>query len=360
MTKPILAAFLSCQGTHLSDDEKVIFNKSNPVGITLFARNIENKIQLKQLISEIKETIGRDNVLIAVDQEGGRVRRLKEPEFRSYSSQYDIGALSTNKALKAAEIHAVLMANDLHKLGINVNNAPVLDIIHPKTTKALRSRCFSSSAKKISTLGKKVVETYIKNGIIPCIKHMPGHGLAINDPHLGLSIINISLDELQYEMLPFKNCNFAPLGMTAHILLPQIDDKFPLTQSKIGIQKLIREQIGFNGLLISDSIDMRALKGTIIEKTKLSLSAGCDCVCYCMGNTAEMFELTQNCPYLSDIANERLDKALQILHNKPSVFDLIEKESLYDQLMGEIVPYQDTYDATEVLHKMTREEIKNV
>lgn len=360
MTKPILAAFLSCQGTHLSDDEKVIFNKSNPVGITLFTRNIESKTQLKQLIYEIKETIGRDNVLIAVDQEGGRVRRLKEPEFRSYSSQYDIGALEIKQAIIAAQLHAQLISHDLYNLGINVNYAPVLDIAYPQTTDALRSRCFSNSTETISTLGKTMIETYTENGIISCIKHMPGHGLAVSDPHLGLPTIDVSLDELQYEMQPFKNCNFAPFGMTAHILLPQIDDKFPLTQSKIGIQKLIREQIGFNGLLISDAIDMKALKGSINEKVQLSLSAGCDCVCYCMGNTAEMSQLVQNCPYLSDIANERLDKALQILHNTPRISNLTKKVTLYNQLMGQISSYQETYDATEVLHKMTSEEIKNV
>lgn len=360
MAKPILAAFLSCQGTQLSDDEKVILNQSNPVGLTLFARNIKNKIQLKHLIHEIKEVIGRDNVLIAIDQEGGRVRRLKEPEFRPYSSQCDIGCLDTKQAIIAAQIHAQLISSDLHNLGINVNYAPVLDIAYPQTTEALRSRCFSNSAKTISILGAEMIKTYTQNGIISCIKHMPGHGLSVSDPHLGLPIIDISLEELQYEMQPFKDCNFAPFGMTAHILLPQIDDKFPLTQSKTGIQNLIREQIGFNGLLISDAIDMKALKGSITEKAQLSLSAGCDCVCYCMGNIAEMHELVQNCPYLSDIANERLDKSLQILHNRFEVSDLTEKVATYNQLMGQITPYKDTYDATEVLHNMTDKGIKNV
>lgn len=352
----MLAALLSCQGTTLTDDEKHLFSKSNPLGITLFARNISDQQQTKNLIKEIKETIGRDNVLICIDQEGGRVRRFHEPEYRPYSSQADIGKLPINEALEAAKLHAELISNDLNEIGVNVNFAPVLDIAYPQTTDALRSRCFSSNIETITSLGQTLIETYSQCGIIPCIKHMPGHGLAISDPHLGLPIIDVDLDRLHTELQPFKSCKEAPFGMTAHILLPKIDSINPLTQSQKGIQQLIRKEIGFEGFLISDAIDMKALKGNVLEKSIASLNAGCDCVCYCMGNIDELNMLCSSCPQLSDEAIERLDKALTILHNSPKASDMSAKSLRYDALMQKITPYKETYDATEVLHKLQKKD----
>ena len=356
MNKPICAAFLSCESDHLSDEEKYTLEKANPLGMALFARNIKSKTQLKNLIKEIRQTIGRQDVLIAVDQEGGRVRRLAEPEFRPYAAQIEIGTLSDEKAKEAAKLHAKLISADLNEVGFNVNFAPVLDTLHQETTQSLYSRCLSSQPEKVAALGQIMVETYMDNGILPCIKHLPGHGLAQTDPHLGLPVINAPLETLRKELFPFKKCAFAPLGMTAHILIPNIDDKNPLTQSKKGIQFLIRETAGFNGLLISDAIDMKALKGTIVEKAKKSIEAGCDCICYCMGNINELKDLSEFCPQLSDEATERLDKALQILHNgKESETTSSEAES-YASLIGEIPPYHETYDATEVLHQLQKKD----
>ena len=356
MEKPILAAFLSCEGCVLTSQEKKIFEKANPLGISIFSRNIKNKQQIKNLIKEIKETIGRKDLLIAVDQEGGRVRRLTEPDFFSYSAQIDIGALPLDEAVKASELHAKLISLDLKEMEINVNFAPVLDIIHPKTTPALKSRCFSSIPQTVSLLGKTMVEEYTKKGILPCIKHIPGHGLAENDPHLGLPIIKSSLEEIIQETLPFQTCSNAPLGMTAHILIEAIDKENPLTQSNLGIKKLIREIIGFKGLLISDSIDMKALKGNIVQKATNAINAGCDCICYCMGNIDELEALSVNCPNLSDAALERLDKSLQILHNtnKPEEDSVLRAQ--YTSLMGKISPYNETYDATEVLHQLQKKD----
>ena len=178
MEKPVLAAFLSCSGQTLTDEEKYLFEKTNPAGITLFGRNIKNKQQLKSLTNQIKEVVGRDNFLIAIDQEGGRVRRLKEPDFKFYASQSEIGSLPLPEALEETKRHAQLISSDLKEIGINVNFAPVLDIARPTTTEALRSRCFSSDIKTVSALGKTMVTTYMESGIIPCIKHMPGHGAA--------------------------------------------------------------------------------------------------------------------------------------------------------------------------------------
>ncbi len=355
MRKPLLAAILSCAGTSLSDAEKRIFAKANPVGISLFARNLEEPTQIKQLVCEIKDCVERDDILIAVDQEGGRVRRLKEPYFHPYGSQYSLGSLPSDEAIKACKLHARLISRDLKELGINVNFAPVLDIAYPQITEALRSRCLSDDIEKISILGKIMVDEYMANGIIPCIKHMPGHGRATNDPHLELPVINATLSEIKKDIIPFKNCNNSPLGMTAHILLPAIDKNHPLTQSKIGINKLIRTDMGFNGLLLSDAIDMQALQGSISERAISSVNAGCDCAVYCMGRVAELSELADNCPKLSDAGLERLDKALEVLHNNVRKAVSKTEEKMYDTLLGQVPTYKESYDATEVLHKLYKQ-----
>lgn len=354
MSSPIMAALLSCQTTELTEAEKRLFSKSNPLGVTLFARNIQNKAQTQNLIKQIKETIGRSDVLIAVDQEGGRVRRLKEPYFRSYSAQAEIGSMPMEKAALACKLHAQLIGADLLELGINVNFAPVLDTNHSFTSSALKSRCFSNNPQINGTLGKIMMEAYMELGVLPCIKHMPGHGLAISDPHLNLPVIDMPLEQFLSEMQPFQTCKASPLGMTAHILLPQIDALAPLTQSAKGIQFLIREQIGFQGFLISDAIDMKALSGNVSEKASKSLDAGCDAVCYCMGNIEEMEALVQTCPELSDASLERLDKAIQIMHNKKELNDTHLMAAQYQSLMENITPYAEDYDATEVLHQLSK------
>ena len=353
MPKRQLAAFLSCSALELTDEEKRLFAKIRPAGITLFARNIADIEQIKNLISQIKNTAGPDT-LIAIDQEGGRVRRLKEPDFMPYGSAFQIGSLPLPQARKIAKLHAKLISHDLNSVGIDVNFAPVLDVLHDNTTSALGSRCFSSDSKLVAQLGKIMLKSYIDNGIIPCIKHLPGHGFAVSDPHLGLPVINKSLSELKTEFAPFKACNFSPFGMTAHILLPQIDSVYPITQSAIGISKIIRGVIGFDGFLISDAIDMKALQGTPSEKALASLQAGCDCVCYCMGYMDEMLDLAKNCPQLSDEACERLDKAKQILHNKKVGSDIIRESDEYLRVMNNVAAYSDKYDATEVLHQLQR------
>ena len=352
MNNPMLAAILSVAGTSLTDEEKFILEKSNPVGIALFGRNIQNKTQLKTLIKEIKEIIGRKDVLIAIDQEGGRVRRLTPPDYRPFAAHIEIGQLPFEKAKQAAQLHAELIANDFHELGINVNFAPCIDRLYDDTTEALKSRCFSNDLNVVSILGKTMVDTYIKNGILPCIKHMPGLGSAINDPHLSLPQTPLSKELFEADLKPFIECNHSPLAMTAHLLIPHIDKENALTQSKQGIKLLIREKIGFNGFLISDGIDMHALKGTLSQKAITTIEAGCDCICYSMGNTAGLKELSENCPKLSAEAQQRLDNALQILHNvyeQPNIEYLSDE---YSKLLKHITPYKETYDATEVLHKL--------
>lgn len=356
MNKTVLAAMLSISGTKLSDDEKRLFEQYNPLGITLFAKNIESKSQLKNLTKEIREVCERDDVLIAIDQEGGRVRRLKEPEFRSYAAQIDIGNIEKKfdfeKTLQTSRNHALLISQDLHQCGINLNYAPCLDIGYEQTADVLKSRCLSGDEHKVAILGKEMIDAYIQSGICPCIKHLPGHGRASVDPHLHLPIIENSLSELKKDFYPFWFNRNTPAGMTAHIVIKEIDDKHPITQSKLGIEKIIRGEIGFEGFLISDSINMNALSGNVVERALACFDAGCDAVCYCHGNIEEMLSLCENCPVLSDKSLIRLAKIENIFKNSLKDVRYKNIEDEYAQICGAIPKYDDRYDATETLRLM--------
>ena len=352
MNKPVLAAMLSISGTKLSDEEKKLFERFNPLGVTLFAKNVESKTQLKNLTKEIREVCDRNNILIAIDQEGGRVRRLKDPQYLPYASQETLGKIAAEKgmtaAMRAVLAHTSLTAKDLKDNFINLNFAPVLDLAYPNTNLVLKSRCFGSDAKLVAELGNLMVEEYVVNGICPCIKHLPGHGRAENDPHLELPVINASLKDLENDFYPFRCLNYAPAGMTGHLLLTAIDDQFPATFSTKVIQTVIRDIIGFKGLLLSDAIDMHALSGDIGSRARLALHAGCDAVCYCFGDYNELVQVTQNCTIMSDAALNRFEKIKDIIGHKT----LETAAAEYQNLIGDIERYDDAYDATEVLNKM--------
>ena len=356
MDKPVLAAMLSLSGTKLSDDEKMLLEQFNPLGITLFAKNIESKPQLNNLTNEIRQACGRADVLIAIDQEGGRVRRLREPEFRSYAAQIDLGLLDEKydfeTLIQTIQNHALLISQDLHACGINWNYAPCLDILYPQTSDVLKSRCLSHDEKKVAILGREMIDAYIQSGICPCVKHMPGHGRASVDPHLHLPILKNSLSELKKDFYPFWFNRHAPAGMTAHIVIAEVDDKHPVTQSKIAIDKIIRGEIGFEGFLISDSINMNALQGNVVERAQACFDAGCDAICYCYGNIDEMRSLCLQCPNLSDNSLIRLAKIENIFKNDIKNIDYKKIEKDYAQICGAIEKYDDKYDATETLRLM--------
>lgn len=209
MNKPISAALISVAGTMLSDGERRLIEQYRPLGVSLFTRNIESRSQLAELTRQIREAAEDENIIIAVDQEGGRVRRLAEPEFRPYASQYVLGKIGETygqeEAEKAVYEHVLLISKDLKDCGINMNFAPVLDLAFEETAAVLKSRCFGNDEKKTAAYGKIMVEGYIRNGICPCIKHMPGHGRVTTDPHLGLPILNQPLKELEKDFFRSEN-----------------------------------------------------------------------------------------------------------------------------------------------------------
>ena len=351
--KQILAAILSTSQQTLTDGEKYLLERANPLGVALFARNLKNKEQVKSLIYSIKETIGRDDVLIALDQEGGRVNRLLNAGFSNYASQSLLSKIGDKKILEA---HAQLISSDMTEVGANFNFAPVLDIEYNNTTSALKSRTFSSKPAVVSEYGRILWQAYAQNGICPCIKHLPGHGRAASDPHLGLPVIPASLAQLSTDFAPFIANKDCPAAMTAHILLPEVDAHNPITMSKSGVQKIIRGLIGYQGFLISDALEMGALKGNIDERVSASLDAGLDAVCYCMGDIEGLQAVADTKRFLSDNSLQRFENVRKILktHSPQTNIDFL-KQTYYSKLSLFKEDSVD-YDATEVLFKMQKGE----
>ena len=351
MNKKILPAFLSVQGFSLSDEEKRLFESCNPLGVCLFAKgcnNVQNKAQLQRLCKDIKETIGRNDILIAVDQEGGRVRRLTEPEFTPLSEQV---RLTTEDLVRE---HAFLASYDLKNCGMNVNFAPVLDVYYDFTSAVLKGRCFAGDEKQIAKLGRAMVAEFEANGVCPCVKHLPGHGRAQSDPHLELPVIDDDLEILEQDFYPFKQLNNAPMGMVAHILLTAVDTVYPASESAKVIQNIIRKHIGFNGFLVSDAVMMQALKGSISERTQRTLAAGCDAVCLGNADFAANAELAASGAVLSDEAAERLAVVRQIIARPLKKQSYVQAENKYCATLKNIITYNSDYDATEILSRIRK------
>lgn len=349
MHRPILAALLSVEGYFLTDAEKRLFEKNNPLGVTLFNRNLQTPEQISALVDDLKNCIGRDDIVVALDEEGGRVNRLKAAGFPDYAFPKNLAQTKDDSIIN---LHARMIAADMRSIGANLNFAPVLDIEYRGMTEALKGRCFSDDKEAVVHDGKIMIDAYINAGICPCVKHMPGHGRAQSDPHWDLPVIHIDPQALEADLYPFRQLRDCPAGMTAHILLPYIDDKLPITLSPKGIKEIIRGRIGFDGLLISDAIDMKALSGTTGEKAAGCWHAGCDVVCYCFGRMDEMEDLCQHAQYLSDKGMERFEAVKAVWQNNNSVNVLDNERKRYYSVVNQVTEVQINYDATEVLHQM--------
>jgi beta-N-acetylhexosaminidase len=290
ITKPVI---YGVSGTSLTEEEKSFIAKSGAIGFIIFARNIENKKQLKALTTSIREVAGGE-VLILVDQEGGRVARLKAPEWKSYPTGQHFADLYKKDSLQAQKElfkNFADIAQELVEVGINVDCAPVLDVLTEQTHQVIGDRAYGKNPRQISVLGKKVCEGLLSQGVYPVIKHIPGHGRGTADSHLELPVVNASLEELRTsDFIPFHELRDQKFAMTAHILFTAIDKNSCATTSKTAID-LIRNDIGFKNILMSDDISMKALPGNFTEKTNAILKAGCDLVLHCNGNMDEMREI---------------------------------------------------------------------
>jgi beta-N-acetylhexosaminidase len=330
----ISAAILGCAGTALLAEEAAFFRDVKPWGFILFKRNIESPDQVRVLTAALRATVGRADAPILIDQEGGRVARLQPPHWKTYPPGRAYGALVANDPLVAREITrlgARLIAHDLASLGINVDCVPVLDVPDPKGHEIIGDRAYGDTPEQVATLGRAAAEGLLAGGVLPIIKHIPGHGRAMSDSHLELPVVKAKQAELEArDFAPFRVLSDMPMAMTAHVVYTAIDRSRPATTSRKVIRKIIRESLGFDGLLMSDDLSMKALSGDFRQRAKDSLSAGCDVVLHCNGDMAEMKAVMSGVGKLSREARRRVQAVMARIVKVPEPLDVEQARARFD------------------------------
>lgn len=332
-------AIFSLSGLTLTPDERALFREANPVGYILFGRNIECREQLRALTSEVRALHGRDDLIISIDQEGGRVARMKPPVWPAYPAQGDFARLydlAPASAIQAARDNAQLLAMDLAEVGINVDFLPLLDVPVPGAHDVIGDRALGHEPLRVAALGRAIIDGLARGGVTGCIKHMPGHGRALVDSHKDLPLVTASAQELEADLAPFRALADAPLGMSAHIVFEVWDGDLPATLSRKVIGEIIRGAVGFDGLLLSDDMDMHALEGPIPELSLQAVEAGCDVALNCWGRLDDLAGTAELLPALSDKGRERLDRVIAFPQSRAAP---AEREALLasrDALLGQI------------------------
>lgn len=306
------AVIVSCSGTILTNEERDLFAQMKPFGFILFGRNVEDKAQMKKLCSDLRASVGW-NCPILIDQEGGRVRRMRPPVWQDYPAMKEIGD-ANDPALLIRTINGI--ANDLLEVGIDVDCVPVLDVLFEDTHAAIGTRAFSMNPDVVGEMGNIVIETCIANGITPVIKHLPGQGRSALDSHYDLPVVSASLEELQsVDFSPFRHVLGKPhanhiWGMVSHIIYAAIDSDDPASVSP-KIVDIIRKDIGFTGLLLSDDLCMDALKryGNPADRVVKTLEAGMDIALYCAGKLEDMTEIARRSIPLRPDTMERYERS---------------------------------------------------
>lgn len=291
-------------GTGLTAAERDFFRAAAPWGFILFGRNVESPDQVRRLTGDLRDAVGRDAV-ITVDQEGGRVQRLRRPHWTDWPAPLDQAAAGP----RAMWLRYRLIGQELREVGIDSNCAPTLDVAQAETHPFLRNRCLGTDPKTVALLGRAAADGMLAAGVLPVIKHLPGHGRAVADSHHALPIVVAAPEDLEaMDFAPFRALNDLPMGMTAHIRFTALDDR-PATASAVMI-RLIRDRIGFDGLLMTDDITMNALSGTAADRAAAAIAAGCDLVLHCNGTLASMEPVVAAAGALSPDAQRRADAAL--------------------------------------------------
>ncbi len=330
----VSACILGCSGAVLSPAERAFFGAVRPWGFILFARNIETPDQVRALVSALRESVGRPDAPILIDQEGGRVQRLGPPHWRRYPPGRAYGQLAANDPLLQREITrlgARLLAHDLAALGINVDCVPVLDVPDPEGHAVIGDRAYGETPDQVAVLGRAACEGLIAGGVLPVIKHIPGHGRARADSHLELPVVDAGWDDLDArDFAPFKALSDMPMAMTAHVIYAAVDHKRPATTSSKVMKTVIREAIGFGGLVMSDDLSMKALAGDFRQRARAALRAGCDVVLHCNGDMAEMKAVAAGTGALKGRAGRRAEAALARVARTPEPFDVAAGRARFD------------------------------
>jgi beta-N-acetylhexosaminidase len=333
-----IAAIFGMSGAQLTADERAFFKSADPWGYILFQRNCVSRAQVKKLTDDLRALAARENLPILIDEEGGRVQRLKPPEWRSRPPMRRFGEIFETdraKGLEAAKLDAALIAADLAELGINVDCIPSLDLPAPGANAVIGDRAFGSDAAEIAALGRVVAETLREAGILPVIKHMPGHGRANLDTHLALPRVATSHEELsRTDFAPFYALKDQPLGMTAHVIFEAIDSRLCATLSAKLIAEIIRGEIGFDGLLMTDDLNMNALEGSVASRAERALKAGVDVALHCNGKLDEMTAIAEVVPKLAGKSLARADAASALLKRRGAPMAAREIEPRLKELLA--------------------------
>ncbi len=303
-------------GDTLTEGERGLLAGARPAGIILFARNCVSPSQIKRLVADAKSAIASDDVLVLIDQEGGRVRRLQPPQWRELPAAAAYAALfavDPAHAISAARLGARLTAHDLRELDINTNCAPVIDVPVAGAHGIIGDRAYGSDWQQIAALGRAVGEGHMAGGVVPVIKHIPGHGRAKADSHLELPVVDASRGELEAtDFAPFHALRDLPSAMTAHVVFSAIDPKAPASTSARVTEDVIRGKIGFDGFLMSDDLGMKALNGPFIERAASVIRAGSDVALHCGGDLAEMEAVAAGVPALQAASLRRFEHCIEI------------------------------------------------
>lgn len=303
------AYIFGCQGLILSPEKKRFFRDANPWGFILFARNIDSPDQVQRLTANLRLAVGREAPVL-IDQEGGRVQRLRPPHWRDWLPPLEEVALAGAKAGRSMYLRSRIIGAELRSLGIDTNCIPCADIALPDTHDVLRNRCYGQDVATVVRISRAVADGLIDAGVLPVLKHLPGHGRATLDSHLTLPRVSAGDDQLQKtDFAAFKALNDLPLGMSAHIVFEAIDPSGPSTTSRI-MTRIIREDIAFDGLLMSDDLSMQALQGSISDRAKAALIAGLDMILHCNGKADEMAKVAAAAGQMHEPAQARADRAL--------------------------------------------------
>ncbi len=324
-------------GLELTTGEKAFLAGERPAGIILFKRNCDSPDQIRRLVCDAKGAIAADEVLVLIDQEGGRVQRLRPPLGRSLPPARAFGRLyhaNPNAAVSAAKLVFRLLAKDLRELGINTDCVPVLDVPVPGAHDVIGDRAYATTVDPIIALGRAVAQGVMAGGVVPVMKHVPGHGRANCDSHLALPIVHNSLEELRTsDFQTFQGLSDLPAAMTAHVVYSALDGTAPATTSRYVVEDIIRGEIGFDGLLMSDDLSMKALVGPMRERAEAAIAAGCDLVLHCNGELEEMGPVAAGTPALEGEALLRFAAAWAITQGIQD-FDVSEAEAALSLLVA--------------------------
>jgi beta-N-acetylhexosaminidase len=325
------AICFSCAGETLSADERAFFRDADPLGFILFQRNCRYREQVEALVADFRDCVGRGDAPVLIDQEGGRVARLKPPEWRRYPAPARLAALPD--AEEVVRLGARLIADDLAALGVTVDAMPVLDLPVPGASDVIGDRAYGGDPALVARLGRAACAGLLQGGVLPIVKHMPGHGRARVDSHKGLPRVETPAEVLaQTDFAPFRALNDTPWAMTAHVVYTAIDPNAPATLSRTVINSVIRGDIGFDGVLVSDDVNMGALAGSIAGRVRGVLAAGCDVALHCSGVLSEMSEAADAAAPLTQAAAARLARGEVLCRRASRDFDRREAEMRFEAM----------------------------